>query len=194
MWTAWRCCTARTSPALVETRRALRQARIRFRRGFSGSAEIRAWRLPPPARPAFRLPSIAGSRAAAALFYSHKTISRAAHVVDRNLESGRRVPATASMQPAKRHFPSPRDVPRATCRLATSCSPLRWRDGYPNSGRWNITGRSRRGCATNSGIPLVLDGPPGADFARGRGRDAAPFEPGRIDRRDTAGRGCCRGG
>ncbi len=100
----------------------------------------------------------------AALFYSHKTLSRSAHVVDRNLELAAAC-GDSGIQPGRREFPLPPgrpegDLPSGDFILA---SPLagwgskQWPMGHYRS----LAARLRH----ELGIPLVLDGPPGADFA-----------------------------
>jgi heptosyltransferase I len=100
----------------------------------------------------------------AALFYSHKTLSRSAHVVDRNLELAAAC-GGRGMQPGRREFPLPPgrsegDLPSGDFVLA---SPLAgWRSKqWPLDHYRSLAARLRR----ELGIPLVLDGPPGADFA-----------------------------
>src|ERR1017187_3984215 len=104
----------------------------------------------------------------AALFYSHKTLSRAAHVVDRNLElaqacGGRWIEL---MEP---FFPLPAgraesDLPGGDFVLA---SPLAgWASKqWPMDHYRALAARLRN----ELGVPLVLDGPPGANFAADEG-------------------------
>jgi heptosyltransferase-1 len=99
----------------------------------------------------------------AGLFYSDKTLSGAAHVVDRNLElaaacSGR------GIGPAKRLFPLPPGRPEGELPGDfVLASPLAgWGSKqWPMCHYRTLAGRLRK----ELGIPLVLDGPPGADFA-----------------------------
>src|SRR5260370_28336567 len=104
----------------------------------------------------------------AALFYSHKTLSRSAHVVDRNLELAAAC-GDSGIQPGRREFPLPPgrlegDLPSGDFILA---SPLagwgskQWPMGHYRS----LAARLRH----ELGIPLVLDGPPGADLAAAAG-------------------------
>jgi heptosyltransferase-1 len=104
----------------------------------------------------------------AAVFYSHKTLSRAVHVVDRNLElaqacGGRWIEL---MEP---FFPLPpgradSDLPAGDFVLA---SPLAgWASKqWPMDHYRALAARLR----DELGIPLVLDGPPGANFAADSG-------------------------
>jgi heptosyltransferase-1 len=100
------------------------------------------------------------------LFYSHKTKCRSAHVVDRNLELAAAC-CGGKMQPGQRLFPLPPgraegDLPPGDFVLA---SPLagwgskQWPMGHYRS----LAARLRH----ELGVPLVLDGPPGADFSAG---------------------------
>ena len=107
----------------------------------------------------------------AALFYSHKTMAQAAHIVDRNMELAAACGGTGARHAQPRLSASPRPRRRRTAgrrfraglaarRLevqAVAARPL------PHS-----AARLRR----ELGIPLVLDGPPGASFA-----DAEPAIP-----------------
>jgi heptosyltransferase I len=100
----------------------------------------------------------------AALFYSHKTLARAAHIVDRNMEL-----AAACAGPGGEHaarvFPLPPgraegELPAGDFVLA---SPLAgWKSKqWPIDHYRALAARLRR----ELGIPLVLDGPAGASFA-----------------------------
>ena len=55
-------------------------------------------------------------------------------------------------------------VSKAICRPAISCSLLRWRAGAPSNGPSSITRGAARRLASELGIPLVLNGPPGSGF------------------------------
>jgi heptosyltransferase-1 len=97
---------------------------------------------------------------AAALFYSHKTLSRAQHVVDRNLD----LAATAGAFNVLHAFPLPPgrpegDLPHGDFVLA---SPLAgWRSKqWPIEHYHALAARLLR----ELGIPLVLNGPPEAGF------------------------------
>ena len=97
---------------------------------------------------------------AAALFYSNKAISHAAHVVDRNLD----LAAAAGASNTLRTFPLPAgrpegDLPAGDFVLA---SPLAgWRSKqWPIESYGSLAERLRR----ELNIPLVLNGPPGSSF------------------------------
>jgi heptosyltransferase-1 len=157
---------------LIETRRELRAAHYDFAVDFQGL--LKSAMASGAADPAqlFGFHQSQVRERLAALFYSHKTLSRSAHVVDRNLElaaacGGSGIPS------AKRLFPLPTgraegDLPPGDFVLA---SPLagwvskQWPMGHYRS----LAARLRK----ELGIPLVLngplngplDGPPGADFS-----------------------------
>jgi heptosyltransferase-1 len=157
---------------LIETRRELRAAHYDFAVDFQGL--LKSAMASGAADPAqlFGFHQSQVRERLAALFYSHKTLSRSAHVVDRNLElaaacGGSGIPS------AKRLFPLPTgrpegDLPPGDFVLA---SPLagwvskQWPMGHYRS----LAARLRN----ELGIPLVLngplngplDGPPGADFS-----------------------------
>src|SRR5215469_15084023 len=92
----------------------------------------------------------------AALFYSNKTMSRAAHIVDRNLD----LAAAAGAGSAIRAFPLPSG--RAEGALPTGdfvlASPLA---GWASK-QWPVDhyGELARLLRREMGLPLVLDGPP----------------------------------
>jgi len=97
----------------------------------------------------------------AALFYSNRIQVRAAHVVERNLE----IAAAAGAANILRTFPLPEGVPEGE--LPNSgfvlASPLAgWR-----SKQWPLTFYSRlaRRVERELELPLVLNGPPGADLS-----------------------------
>jgi len=97
---------------------------------------------------------------AAALFYSHKTLSRERHVVDRNLD----LAAAAGAAHVLHAFPLPPgrpegDLPPGDFVLA---SPLAgWRSKqWPIEHYRSLAAR----LAGEIGIPLVLNGPPGVSF------------------------------
>ena len=97
---------------------------------------------------------------AAALFYSNKTLSQAAHVVDRNLD----LAAAAGAANALRTFPLPPgrpegDLPAGDFVLA--CPLAGWRSKqWPIESYGSLAERLRR----ELGVPLVLNGPPGSSF------------------------------
>ncbi len=129
----------------------------------------------------------------AALFYSHKTQARSAHIVDRNMELAAAC-AGPGGERAARVFPLPPgsaegDLPAGDFVLA---SPLAgWKSKqWPISHYRTLAARLRR----ELGIPLVLDGPPGASFAEAEAASAASFQPRRIDLRDATCRRCRRRG
>ena len=95
----------------------------------------------------------------AGLFYSDKTLSRAAHVVDRNLDLAAACRRASGLLRLSR---CRRDAPKASCRRAISCSPAPlagWGSKqWPLAHYRALAGRLRR----ELGRPLVLNGPPGA--------------------------------
>jgi heptosyltransferase-1 len=149
---------------LFETRRELRAAQFDFAVDFQGL--LKSALSASAARP-HRLFGFHQSQVRerpAAWFYSHQTLSRAAHVVDRNLELAAACGGSA-IPPAQRLFPLPQgrqegDLPPGDFVLA---SPLAgWvSKQWPMDHYRSLAGRLRHELA----IPLVLDGPPGADFS-----------------------------
>jgi len=99
----------------------------------------------------------------AALFYTRRTLTRSAHVVDRNLELAETC-AGSVIPSAARQFPLPAgraegDLPLSDFVLA---SPLAgWASKQWPMGHYGALAVRLR---TELGLPLVLDGPPGADF------------------------------
>ena len=153
---------------LVETRRELREAPYDFAVDFQGLLKsAMAGSAAHPDR-FFGFHQSQVRERLAALFYSHKTLSRAAHVVDRNLElaqacGGRWIEL---MEP---FFPLPAgraesDLPGGDFVLA---SPLAgWASKqWPMDHYRALAARLRN----ELGVPLVLDGPPGANFAADEG-------------------------
>jgi heptosyltransferase-1 len=146
---------------LLATRRALRETSYQFAVDFQGllkSALVAA---------AAQAPRIFGFDAdqvrerAAAFFYRHKISSPAAHVVDRNLDLAAAAGASAAGPPV---FPLPPgrpegDLPAGDFVLA---SPLAgWASKqWPLSHYLALATRLR----AELGLPLVLNGPPGAPF------------------------------
>jgi heptosyltransferase-1 len=97
---------------------------------------------------------------AAALFYSHQTVSRAAHVVDRNLD----LAAAAGVATLLRTFPLPAGRPEGALPPGdfVLASPLAgWRGKQWPIEHYQALAALLRG---ELGIPLVLDGPPGSGF------------------------------
>src|SRR5271157_5504233 len=153
----------RDSPGgMIESFRALRAERYDFAVDFQGllkSALVAS--LAGPER-IFGFHHSQIRERAAALFYSDKTISASAHMVDRNLD----LAAAAGASGALRSFPLPPgepqgDLPPGDFVLA---SPLA---GWPSK-QWPL--EHYRALAVRLGrelaIPLVLDGPPGAGFTQ----------------------------
>jgi heptosyltransferase-1 len=154
----------KTFADLVETRRELRTAHYDFAVDFQGliKSALAASVAHPDRIYGFHQSQV--RERVAALFYSHKTLARAAHIVDRNMElaaacggpGGDRAPRNFPMPPGRPEG----DLPPGDFVLA---SPLA---GW-NSKQWPLdyyaalAARLRR----ELGIPLVLDGPPGAAFA-----------------------------
>ena len=149
---------------LLETRRELRAQPYSFAVDFQGLLKSAlAGRAARPDR-FFGFHQSQVRERLAALFYSHRTLAHAAHVVDRNLElaaacGGNPPPA------AERLFPLPpgraeSDLPAGDFVLA---SPLAgWASKqWPMEHYATLAARLR----DELGIPLVLDGPPGAHFA-----------------------------
>jgi heptosyltransferase-1 len=148
---------------LVETRRELRAAHYDFAVDFQGllKSAMAASAASPDRLYGFHQSQV--RERLAALFYSHKTLSSAAHVVDRNLELAAAC-SDGGIQPAKRLFPLPvgraeGDLPAGDFVLA---SPLAgWvSKQWPMDHYHALAARLRN----ELGLPLVLDGPPGADF------------------------------
>jgi heptosyltransferase-1 len=152
---------------LVETRRELRAAHYDFAVDFQGllKSAMAASAAHPDRLFGFHQSQV--RERLAAMFYSHKTLCRSVHVVDRNLELAAAC-GGSGIQPAERLFPLPPgraegDLPPGDFVLA---SPLA---GWVSK-QWPM--EHYRSLATRLrdelGIPLVLngplDGPPGANF------------------------------
>jgi len=151
----------RDSPsALFASWRALRSERYDFAVDFQGliKSALAASSVSPGRIFGFHQTQV--RERAAALFYSNKTISGSAHVVDRNLD----LAAAAGAASVLRTFPIPAgrpegDLPNRDFVLA---SPLA---GWPSK-QWPkehyraLAARLRR----DLGIPLVLNLPPGAEL------------------------------
>src|ERR1019366_7974491 len=148
---------------LVETRRELRAAHYDFAVDFQGLLKsAMAGSAANPDR-FFGFHQSQVRERLAGLFYSHKTLSRSAHVVDRNLELAAAC-GGSGIQLRQRFFPLPPgraegDLPPGDFVLA---SPLAgWVSKQWPMGHYRpLAARLRH----DLGIPLVLDGPPGADF------------------------------
>src|ERR1039457_5120980 len=100
----------------------------------------------------------------AAIFYTHRIFAHSPHVVDRNLELAAALPAGAASPASAASFPLPPgtpegDLPSGDFVLA---SPLAgWvSKQWPLDHYRALAARLLAEC----GIPLVLNGPPGADF------------------------------
>ena len=153
---------------LLETRRELRRAPYSFAVDFQGLLKSAlAGRAARPGR-FFGFHQSQVRERLAALFYSHRTLARAAHVVDRNLELAAACGGSAP-PPAERLFPLPPgraegDLPAGDFVLA---SPLAgWASKqWPMEHYATLATRLR----DELGIPLVLAGPPGANFAAAPG-------------------------
>ena len=160
---------------LMETRRDLRAVNYDFAVDFQGllKSAMSASAAHPDRLFGFHQSQV--RERLAALFYSHKTLSRAAHVVDRNLELAAACTGSG-IEAARREFPLPPgrpegDLPPGDFVLA---SPLAgWGSKqWPLAHYRALAARLRH----ELGLPLVLDGPPGADFAAAEG--AVPHHSG----------------
>jgi heptosyltransferase-1 len=149
---------------LVETRRELRNSHYDLAVDFQGllKSALAASAAHPDRISGFHQSQV--RERLAALFYSHKTMARATHIVDRNMELAAACGRPGAVQ-APRVFPIPPgraegDLPAGDFVLA---SPLAgWQSKqWPLSHYAALAGRLRR----ELGVPLVLDGPPGADFS-----------------------------
>ena len=149
---------------LVETRRQLRAAPYDFAVDFQGL--LKSAMCGSAAHPDrfFGFHQSQVRERLAALFYSHQTLSRAVHVVDRNLELAQAC-GGRGMELMEPFFPLPPgraegDLPPGDFVLA---SPLAgWASKqWPMEHYSSLAARLR----DELGIPLVLDGPPGADFS-----------------------------
>ncbi|HEV2448702.1 MAG TPA: glycosyltransferase family 9 protein [Candidatus Sulfopaludibacter sp.] len=152
----------RDSPRNVfESIRALRQERYGFAVDFQGL--IKSAVVASLARPEriFGFDQSLLRERLAGLFYSDKTLTPSAHVVDRNLD----LAAAAGASNVLRTFPLPTGQPQGELPQGdfVLASPLAgWRSKqWPTEHYRALAARLRRELA----IPLVLDGPPGAAFA-----------------------------
>ena len=150
---------------LIESWRALRSRTFDLAVDFQGLLKSAlAARAARPGR-IFGFDSSQVRERAAALFYSHQTLSQSAHVVDRNLD----LAAAAGATSALRVFPLPEgraegELPAGDFVLA---SPLAgWRSKqWPLEHYRALAARLR----AELGIPLVLNGPPGSGLPQTEG-------------------------
>ncbi len=148
---------------LMETRRELRTATYDFAVDFQGllKSAMAASAAHPGRLFGFHQSQL--RERVAGLFYSDKTLSRSAHVVDRNLELAAACGAGGN-RPAQRLFPLPPGRPEGELPAGdfVLASPLAgWGSKQWPMGHFRSLARRLR---EELGIPLVLDGPPGADF------------------------------
>ena len=133
---------------------------LRFRGGFSGARQIRAggirWRGPSASSAST---SAGRAERAAALFYSNRVASPAAHVVDRNLDLAA---GAGARERAARPFRCRRGSRSPRCRTDLSCWRARWPAGVPSSGPWSITRELAARLRREAGMTLVVDGPAAA--------------------------------
>jgi heptosyltransferase-1 len=147
-----------TLSGLLESWRSLRAERYDFAVDFQGLVKSAlAARAARPGR-IFGFHRSQLRESAAALFYSHKTLSRAAHVVDKNLD----LAADAGATTLVRTFPLPAGRPEGALPPGdfVLASPLAgWR-----AKQWPIEHYRALAARLEAelGIPLVLDGPPGS--------------------------------
>ena len=149
---------------LVQTRKELRAAPYEIAVDFQGllKSAMSAAAASPDSLYGFHQSQL--RERVAGLFYSHKTLSRSAHVVDRNMELAAAAGGAAHPS-AQRLFPLPAgqvegELPPGDFVLA---SPLAgWASKQWPIGHYRALASRLR---SELGIPLVLDGPPGADFA-----------------------------
>ena len=146
---------------LAASHRALRECGYRFAVDFQGL--LKSALVAVAAQPATIYgfdPSLVRERAAA-LFYAHKISTSATHVVDRNLDLAAAAGAVCGGSPG---FPLPPgrpegDLPAGEFVLA---SPLAgWASKQWPLAHYRALGERLR---SELGIPLVLNGPPGAPF------------------------------
>jgi heptosyltransferase-1 len=149
---------------LLETRRELRAARFDFAVDFQGL--LKSAVAGAAARPVrfFGFHQSQVRERLAAWFYSDKTMSRSAHVVDRNLELAAACGGSV-VEPWEPVFPLPAGcaegaLPPGDFVLASPLAGWGSKE-WPMAHYGALAARLRR----ELGIPLVLDGPPGADFS-----------------------------
>jgi heptosyltransferase-1 len=150
-----------TLSGLLESWRALRAERYDFAVDFQGL--IKSALVACAARPdhIFGFHRSQLREPAATVFYSHKTVSRAAHVVDKNLDLATAAGAATLLRP----FPLPPGRPEGALPPGdfVLASPLAgWR-----AKQWPIEHYQTLAARLEAelGIPLVLDGPPGSGLA-----------------------------
>jgi heptosyltransferase-1 len=147
-----------TLAGLLESWRSLRAERYDFAVDFQGliKSALAAYAARPGRIFGFHRSQL--RERAAALFYSHKTVSRAAHVVDKNLD----LATAAGAATLLRTFPLPAGRPEGALPPGdfVLASPLAgWRaKQWPIEHYQALAARLER----ELGIPLVLDGPPGS--------------------------------
>ena len=150
-----------TLAGLLESWRSLRAERYDFAVDFQGL--IKSAVVASAAHPdrIFGFHDTHLRERAAALFYSHKTVSGAAHVVEKNLD----LAAAAGASTPLRTFPLPAGRPEGALPPGdfVLASPLAgWRaKQWPIEHYQTLAARLER----ELGIPLVLDGPPGSGLA-----------------------------
>jgi heptosyltransferase I len=148
---------------LVQTRRELRSAHYDLAVDFQGllKSAMAANAANPDRLFGFHQSQV--RERLAALFYSHKTLSTAAHVVDRNLELAAACGGNA-VHGAARLFPLPEGQPEGELPAGgfVLASPAAgWvSKQWPMSHYRSLAARLRK----ELDIPLVLDGPPDAEF------------------------------
>jgi heptosyltransferase-1 len=147
-----------TVAGLIESWRSLRVERYDFAVDFQGliKSAVVAWAARPDRIFGFHHTQL--RERAAALFYSDKTFSRAAHVVEKNLDLAAAAGATTPL----RTFPLPAGRPGGVLPPGdfVLASPLAgWRGKQWPFEHYQALGGRLRG---ELGIPLVLDGPPGS--------------------------------
>jgi heptosyltransferase-1 len=147
-----------TLAGLLESWRSLRAERYRFAVDFQGLIKSALVASAAHADRIFGFHQTQLRERAAALFYSHKTVSRAAHVVEKNLD----LAAAAGAATLLRTFPLPAGRPEGALPPGSFvlASPLAgWR-----AKQWPIEYYQALAARLKGelGMPLVLDGPPGS--------------------------------
>jgi heptosyltransferase-1 len=147
-----------TLAGLLESWRSLRAERYRFAVDFQGLIKSALVASAAHADRIFGFHQTQLRERAAALFYSNSTVSRAAHVVDRNLD----LAAAAGAATLLRTFPLPAGRPEGALPPGdfVLASPLAgWR-----AKQWPVEYYQALAARLQGqlGIPLVLDGPPGS--------------------------------
>jgi heptosyltransferase-1 len=149
-----------TVASLLESWRSLRAEGYDFAVDFQGliKSALVAWAARPDRIFGFHQTQL--RERAAALFYSNRTLSRAAHVVEKNLD----LAAAAGASTLLRTFPLPAGRPEGALPPGdfVLASPLAgWRGK-----QWPMEYYQALGTLLERelGLPLVLDGPPGAGF------------------------------